>query len=230
MVAATAPSETIAPTAGLFKLFGLWATVVVDSARLYACARCHCHVVICRRCDRGNIYCPDCAPVARRESRRRAGARYQATEEGRKNHNARHQLYLELREGKVTHHGPQGGSAESPCALETAEGRPSASAKETHDATSNQSPTPPPTQHCGTGSPDGDDGPRCDFCGQLCSAFLRTEKLRDATPPPPADRDRAVPLHHPRLVCPGDCHAPRPVPRGRPASAPARAPPALPRR
>ena len=29
------------------------------SARLYHCARCHCQVILCRRCDRGQVYCAD---------------------------------------------------------------------------------------------------------------------------------------------------------------------------
>jgi hypothetical protein len=225
VVASTAPLRTIARRAGLFKLFGHRATVVDESARLYNCARCHCQVVICRRCDRGNIYCPECAPVAARESRGRAGAAYQRTDRGRANHAARQRLYLlGLEREKMTHKGPQGGSARSPCALETAEGRPSASAKEACDVHSNPNPSPA-TTHDGAANTDGDSTPCCNFCGQ-CSAFLRTEKLRHATAPArPAARDRAVPLPRPRLVRARDRHAPRSVPRGRPASAPARAPP-----
>jgi len=46
--------------------------------------------MLCRRCDRGNVYCFDgCAPEARRDSLRRAGARYRATRRGRFNNAAR---------------------------------------------------------------------------------------------------------------------------------------------
>ena len=41
---------------------------VAGSARQFFCPRCGAHVLICRRCDRGNLYCPSCAPQARRES------------------------------------------------------------------------------------------------------------------------------------------------------------------
>jgi hypothetical protein len=38
-------------------------------ARLFNCARCHRQVVICSRCDRGNLYCgSQCAQSARGES------------------------------------------------------------------------------------------------------------------------------------------------------------------
>ena len=46
--------------------------------RLYHCCRCGMQVCICAQCDCGNLYCPgDCPQQARRESVRRAGARYQ---------------------------------------------------------------------------------------------------------------------------------------------------------
>ncbi|MDA9983435.1 hypothetical protein N9H39_12115 [Gammaproteobacteria bacterium] len=38
-----------------------------NSARVYNCAGCRYQVVICRRCDRGNIYCgARCSRSARR--------------------------------------------------------------------------------------------------------------------------------------------------------------------
>jgi hypothetical protein len=44
------------------------------SARLYHSVGCHCQVVICRQCDRGNVYCAgDCAEQARKASLHRAG-------------------------------------------------------------------------------------------------------------------------------------------------------------
>ncbi|MBN4050335.1 hypothetical protein JYT28_01115 [Desulfobulbus sp. AH-315-M07] len=51
-----------------------------QSFRLFNCERCNQQVTICRSCDYGNIYCADgCAEIRRRESRRRAGAKYQRT-------------------------------------------------------------------------------------------------------------------------------------------------------
>jgi hypothetical protein len=58
-----------------------------SSARLFHCARCRRQVVICRRCDRGNIYCSRrCSQPARCESQRAAARRYQHTKAGRVKH------------------------------------------------------------------------------------------------------------------------------------------------
>jgi hypothetical protein len=72
--------------------------VAAAEARVFTCARCAVGVRICRHCDRGNIYCPRCAPVARRERVKRAGAQYQQRAPGRANHKRRQQEYLARRE------------------------------------------------------------------------------------------------------------------------------------
>jgi len=73
--------------------------------RLFNCARCHCQVKICRRCDRGNIYCGlRCSFAARMESLRAAGKRYQDSPKGRMNHALRQRRYR-TRSNKVTHQG-----------------------------------------------------------------------------------------------------------------------------
>ena len=54
------------------------------SARLFNCARCHCQVVLCSHCDRGQIYCGrSCAQAARRHATHAAGRRYQRSRRGR---------------------------------------------------------------------------------------------------------------------------------------------------
>ena len=74
------------------------------SARLFHCARCHCQVILCRACDRGNVYCDNgCAQAARRASLRRASARYRRTRRGRLN-NAERQRRFRARQQNVTHH------------------------------------------------------------------------------------------------------------------------------
>lgn len=74
------------------------------SARLFHCARCHSQVIVCRDCDRGNIYCGiRCSQAARRDSLRRAGARYRRSRHGRLN-NAERQRRFRARQQKVTHH------------------------------------------------------------------------------------------------------------------------------
>lgn len=76
------------------------------TARYYHCVRCHCQVIICRDCDRGNIYCgPQCAQPARLESRRRASKKYQRTREGRMANAQRQQRYRQRKQQKVTYQG-----------------------------------------------------------------------------------------------------------------------------
>jgi hypothetical protein len=77
--------------------------------RLYYCCRCGMQVCICARCDHGNLYCGGmCARLARRESLRRAGARYQRTLAGSSRHAQRQRRYRARREAmmkEVTQHG-----------------------------------------------------------------------------------------------------------------------------
>jgi len=78
-------------------------------ARLYNCHLCHCQVIVCRHCDRGQIYCSSqCASKARRLSCRAAAKRYQNTYQGRLKHAARQHRYrvrIAQRVKKVTHQG-----------------------------------------------------------------------------------------------------------------------------
>lgn len=76
------------------------------SSRLYQCVGCHQQVKICPQCDRGNVYCsPICAAIARSRSLKRAGFRYQATFNGKRNHAARQARYRKSQSKKVTHQG-----------------------------------------------------------------------------------------------------------------------------
>ena len=86
-----------------------------NAARLFTCALCRCQVVLCRRCDHGNIYCSQrCSGRARRRSVRLAGRRYQDSRRGRHKHAERQRRYRERgrvrapeggrRAQKVTHH------------------------------------------------------------------------------------------------------------------------------
>jgi len=126
-----------------------------NSARLYHCARCHRQVVICRRCDRGNIYCPDgCAEKARRDSLRNAGRRYQQTHQGRLRHAERQRRYR-ARQQKVTHQG-------SPC-------RPLR-------APLPDTPEQPLSVQVEGPAPEG--AVCCHFCRQRCSPFLRQTFLQ----------------------------------------------------
>jgi hypothetical protein len=79
--------------------------------RLFICAEltCRVQVVICSDCDRGHIYCADCAPLARQRSLQEAGRRYQASGHGRLKHAERSRRWRERQNrehaNKVTHHG-----------------------------------------------------------------------------------------------------------------------------
>lgn len=73
--------------------------------RLYNCQRCRMQVCICAQCDCGNLYCPgECVQLSRRESVRRAGARYQRSFRGARKHAERQRRYRERRKLEVTHH------------------------------------------------------------------------------------------------------------------------------
>jgi hypothetical protein len=64
------------------------------SCRMFLCARCRSQVLVCRRCDRGQIYCVGtCAQEARHDHQREARRRYQATPRGRAMHAARSRRY-----------------------------------------------------------------------------------------------------------------------------------------
>ena len=128
-----------------------------NAARLFACASCHRQVVLCRRCDHGNIYCSrGCGDRARQHAQRLAGRRYQDSRRGRHKHAQRQRRYRErrrrrapekrLRVQKVTHH-PLTAARRRPVVAAMSAGR------------------------SGT-RPFGPDRParvfRCDRCGRFC--------------------------------------------------------------
>lgn len=168
----------------------LWAfTVTPQDCRIFNCERCHQEVVICRRCDRGNRYCPPCAPLARAEKQRAAGKQYQQKEAGRLNHKVRQEHYrarlakegeevachsdcgkealevepvlLEYKVEKVTHHGDLELSLERNSAVATLEG-----SHENYDECREEPPAPPWSLQR-----------RCDFCGRPCLGAARTGPL-----------------------------------------------------
>ena len=94
----------------------------MDDARLFLCARCRCQVLICSHCDRGQQYCgARCSGLARRESLRGAGRRYQHSRRGRHCHAERQRRYRRrCRESACTHKVTHHGSAGAPCDAELA--------------------------------------------------------------------------------------------------------------
>jgi hypothetical protein len=89
-----------------------------DSHRIFHCVRCSTQVILCRSCDRGNIYCSAiCADEQRRKSLQRASKRYQGSDIGKSKHALRQAKYRErLAEAnqKVTHQGSNFAAVSSP--------------------------------------------------------------------------------------------------------------------
>ena len=75
-------------------------------SRLFLCLHCRQQVVICSRCDRGQVYCGRaCASEVRHSRQREARRRYQASERGRQMHADRSRRYR-ARSRRVTDQGP----------------------------------------------------------------------------------------------------------------------------
>jgi hypothetical protein len=63
---------------------------MLHSARLFSCLRCHAQCVLCRRCDRGNVYCgSECSTAARTEKQREANRRHARSRSARRHAAAR---------------------------------------------------------------------------------------------------------------------------------------------
>ena len=141
-----------------------------DTARLYSCARCRSLTTICSRCDRGNLCCSDCAPLARQEARQRAAKRYQQSPEGRRRHAARQRQYRERKRDeaeKVTHRG----IVATRCVVATAE-------ELEPTKTSRRAPCSRTFEVIA-----------CGFCSGVCSDFLRCGyRPRNERRPPSRDR------------------------------------------
>ena len=109
--------------------------------RLYSCRRCAEQVRICRKCDRGNLYCAgECAQIRRHESLRRAAERYQLSLDGACLHAARQRAWREDQRKKVTHQGSLPSDETSIVAVTAAQ----TTTEETHAENSPMQPPPPP--------------------------------------------------------------------------------------
>lgn len=125
------------------------------TGRLFLCARCRLQVLICSKCDRGQIYCAGaCAKLARRASGCEAGRRYRRTRKGRFASAESSRRYRDLQK-KVTH---QGSLTDLPDALLLQDLAVAIVAPESCAIA--------PT------SPTSSTQP-CRFCGALCSEFVR---------------------------------------------------------
>ena len=131
-----------------------------NTARLFHCARCRVQVLICSRCDRGNIYCGSrCSQLSRRDSLREAARRYQRTRRGRLCHAERQRRYRRHL-NKVTHQGSVPSAPRDSL-------RPESRTVLQHSLRSPSIQAP---------------GPCCHFCRRPCSAFVRLDFLHSPGP------------------------------------------------
>lgn len=138
---------------------------------MFNCGRCRRLVVICRRCDRGNLYCGQhCARIQRRLVVREAGRRYLRTPGGAAANAARQKRWRLRVSTTVTHH-------TSAAEVRVAQEAPVINGRDGFDATvSTGSDHPPATARAA----DDRDWRRCDFCGRPCGSFSRLVPLRAA--------------------------------------------------
>jgi hypothetical protein len=168
--------------------FGLTEVYMDHPPRMFRCARCHSLVLLCSRCDRGQIYCGrTCSGVARGSARRAAQARYQRSLRGRQCHAARQHRWrrrCRLRHQRpaalpgvntVTHQGSPQPSVAAPLVACTPLG-PAAG------LTSLCTPAPEVLPH-GTATPPA---MQCRRCGAALVAWARQGFLRRSPPPQPA--------------------------------------------
>jgi len=127
------------------------------SGRLFLCGRCRIQVIVCRCCDRGQVYCGgDCSRQARRQAQRAAARRYAASAHGKHSHADRARRYR-ARQEIVTHQG----SPWPPAGGVVAVGAMAISRDTEHPA----APTGRATTHC-------------HWCGRPCLPQLRQGFLR----------------------------------------------------
>jgi hypothetical protein len=145
-------------------------TAEEDTGRFFLCERCRSQVLICRCCDRGQIYCAaGCARIARTERRRDVARRYQTSRNGRFAHAARSRRYR-ARRNIVTHHGSPTCHADAYVMAATATAP--MKAPDTADMSALVEPA------ILTGPLAGILGLHCHWCDRCCSPFVRRDPLR----------------------------------------------------
>ena len=176
-----------------------------EPARRFLCARCRAPALVCSHCDRGQIYCAaGCAAVARLQSQREAGRRYQRSRPGRFVHAARtrrwrqRQALLAVSAARaematpqsVTH---QGSPLPASDAVLTVPSPMSAAATPALASTS-QSCKTITTASASTPAatlPPSSSAWRCHWCHRPCAACVRLDFLRHSRSPQARRRARA---------------------------------------
>jgi len=158
-----------------------------STARFFLCAGCRAQVFVCRRCDRGQIYCTGaCAQVARQQAQRMAGQRYQESYPGRLNHAARTSRYR-ARQKIVTHQGSPPQPQDDVVPLDAV--------RLTATATASKSAAVRDVVMRLQGSHPGFC--RCHWCGECCSPLIRNDFLRRRQRSQSHDRKRRKHYDHP---------------------------------
>ena len=146
-------------------------------------------MVICRKCDRGNVYCgPECSERARVQRRREAARRYQATARGRAKHRERQRRFRrrqrerQRRRESVTH---QGSELVVPESTVQAAPKLERSTDETQRSTPQSLPAEAGSKTEANTTTQGrpQEGQRpCCICGRWCGPYVRTERLALCAP------------------------------------------------
>jgi hypothetical protein len=75
--------------------------LALDTFRIFTCGGCQSILMICRRCDRGQVYCARCRVEARHHVKKRARLRHMQSAEGRADHVDRQRAYRRRRSRRV---------------------------------------------------------------------------------------------------------------------------------
>lgn len=145
------------------------------SGRGFLCVRCGRQAIVCRCCDRGQIYCnADCAGQARRRTLRGAGGRWQRTRRGRRLHAARMARYRAKRAAGSDVATLGLSPEERPPEIVTHHGSPPPAAG---DLLADEV-TAMPREDASLADPRGRAMPHCHWCGCSCPPPLRRGFLR----------------------------------------------------
>ena len=146
-----------------------------ESGRLFMCGRCGRQVIVCRCCDRGQIYCDgDCSGQARRQTLHGAGRRWQRTRRGRAAHAARMARYRSKRAKGADGAGVGMAADCRPREIVTHHGSPPPA---TGDLLAGGA-TAMPRDDASPAEPSGRAMTHCHWCGRSCLPPLRRGFLR----------------------------------------------------
>lgn len=135
--------------------------------RDYTCLRCEVLVTICTFCDRGNIYCKDCSPIARAESCKRADRKYRSTSRGKERRVGQLRRYRGRKPAPVM--GDQGSHADSTHLQSQLEPIPAPKNRRNLDEES--------ILHRADSQVPRSAAVFCHFCEERCSSFKRDPRV-----------------------------------------------------